>query len=355
MFGRKFSSNIRIKKRMIISSIILLVVFLGMGYSVFTTNLGINGTISVSRYIPIASEIGYDNTNTGINCDNTQCALDYLYAHPLEINTNNTSYPFNVGDYVTLVPDSSSYTISTSATGYSSSQTINPSELTLWRIIKKYGDGSMDAVSEYTSSTNVAFTGTTGYRNFVGTLQTIAAQYSKAGYTKSVRMMGYDGQTLTVANNSSAFSGSSPAATTSTGTPKTGMGSERSNGLLGDTLYLKDYQLVSNVYLDDTTTYGTYGLISYVVNDTSTAKEYWVASRLYSYYTTPRTWGFSGRYISTSGDLYGKYLRGFNNGASQNVWSDSTVEYALRPIITLKSGVTIANGSGLKSNPYILN
>ncbi len=52
MFGKKFSSNIRRKKRMIISSIILLVVFLGLGYSAFTTNLGINGTLKVDKYDP---------------------------------------------------------------------------------------------------------------------------------------------------------------------------------------------------------------------------------------------------------------------------------------------------------------
>ena len=50
MFNRKFSSNIRRKKRMIISSIILLVVFLGLGYSAFTTDLSIGGTLNVSKY-----------------------------------------------------------------------------------------------------------------------------------------------------------------------------------------------------------------------------------------------------------------------------------------------------------------
>ena len=50
MFNRKFSSNIRRKKRMIISTIILLVVCLGLGYAVFTTNLSINGTLNVSKY-----------------------------------------------------------------------------------------------------------------------------------------------------------------------------------------------------------------------------------------------------------------------------------------------------------------
>ena len=50
MFNRKFSSSIRLKRRMIRSTVILLVVCLGIGYSAFTTNLGINGTLNVSKY-----------------------------------------------------------------------------------------------------------------------------------------------------------------------------------------------------------------------------------------------------------------------------------------------------------------
>ena len=50
MFSKKFSSNIRRKKRMITLSLILLVVFLGTGYAVFTTNLGISGTLKVDKY-----------------------------------------------------------------------------------------------------------------------------------------------------------------------------------------------------------------------------------------------------------------------------------------------------------------
>ena len=50
MFNRKFSSNIRRKKRMITSAIILLVVFLSVGYAAFTTDLSIGGTLNVSKY-----------------------------------------------------------------------------------------------------------------------------------------------------------------------------------------------------------------------------------------------------------------------------------------------------------------
>ena len=74
MFGRKFSSNIRRKKRMIISSIILLVVFLGIGYSAFTTNLGINGTLKVDKY---------DHTLYGVleKAVNTGHAREYTGEH----------------------------------------------------------------------------------------------------------------------------------------------------------------------------------------------------------------------------------------------------------------------------------
>ena len=50
MFNRKFSSNIRRKKRMIISIIVLLVVFLTTGYAVFSSNLSISGTLKVDKY-----------------------------------------------------------------------------------------------------------------------------------------------------------------------------------------------------------------------------------------------------------------------------------------------------------------
>ena len=67
MFNRKFSSNIRLKRRMIRSTIILLVVCLGLGYSAFTTNLGINGTLNVSKYNPKIYWALQDNDNNSIN------------------------------------------------------------------------------------------------------------------------------------------------------------------------------------------------------------------------------------------------------------------------------------------------
>ena len=83
MFNRKFSSNIRRKKRMIILTIILLVVFLSTGYAAFTTNLGINGTLNVSKY---------DQTLYGVlkKAVNKGYAREYTGEHQDSISGNGT-------------------------------------------------------------------------------------------------------------------------------------------------------------------------------------------------------------------------------------------------------------------------
>ena len=67
MFNRKFSSNIIRRKRMITSSLILLVVFLTVGYSVFSTDLSINGILGVSKYDPKIYWALQDNDSDNVN------------------------------------------------------------------------------------------------------------------------------------------------------------------------------------------------------------------------------------------------------------------------------------------------
>ena len=266
-------------------------------------------------------------------------------------------YTFKVGDYISMTPDKTTYTIPASETGYTSDQTINPSELNLWRVISINSDGTFDAVSEYTSSTDVYFKGTRGYANYVGALQKIAAQYAKEGVTESTRMMGYDGQTLTI-SDTSAFDGTSNTAPseTSTPTPTEGTGQEYGGGVLGDTLYLKDYQLVSNVYKQDnnSTNYCDTGVCAYEVG-TTTKKSYWLSSRFYDY-TSSTDYKFRARYIyydetvEFGGFLAHLSLRGYNLIG----WADVTENCALRPIITLKANIKGVGGSGTKESPYTL-
>ena len=254
-----------------------------------------------------------------------------------------------VGDYVEMTPTKTSYTISSSSTGYDTDQTINPSELKLWRIIDIHSDGSFDAVSEYVSSTDVYLKGAVGYANFVGLLNTIAAQYQNSEYTIGARHMGYDGQTEYI-TNTSAFDGSqntTPEVFT-TDVPTTGTGVEYSGGVLGDTLYLKDYQLVGNVYKSDTSTYGSTGLKAYDVSATSAARPYWLASRGYRYLSLTDFF-FYGRDIRIDGSLEITYMRSFDSG-----WGDGSFPNRFRPILTLKSGLTVSGGSGTKASPYTL-
>ena len=75
MFNRRFSSTIRVRKRMITSTIILLVVCLGLGYSAFTTNLSISGTLNVSKY---------DHTLYGVlekNLNKNNAVIEYTGSH----------------------------------------------------------------------------------------------------------------------------------------------------------------------------------------------------------------------------------------------------------------------------------
>ena len=257
---------------------------------------------------------------------------------------SNNNITISVGDYVALTPDADSYTISSSLTGHSGNQIIHPSELRVWRVIEIYDDGSMDLISEYVSSDLVYFEGTTGYAKLVGSLQTIAQQYSKAGYTTNARIMGFANQTLTI-TDTSAFNGS-----TNTRAPATIQNEtiEYAGGVLGDRLYLIDYDKVSNVYSTDTSTYGSTGLKAYSVSDTSTATEYWLASRSAPSYSSTN-FAYSGRVINSSGSLSQKMLRSYFYR-----WeTDRTnLRAALRPIITVKSGVNVACGSGIKTNPY---
>ena len=325
---------------------------IGITLGIMISGIGVYAATSLYG----ANEVNFDNTaanlkivGTNNNVTNVKEALDALY----EKASNASSGPdcaFKQGDYISLTPTATSFIIKTATTGYDNDQTINPSELNLWRVIDINSDCSFDVVSEYVSSTEVNFKGVTGYANFVGELQTIAASYAKPGYTISTRMMGYAGQTSTIVDTS-AFDGTTNTALSETTTPSptTGTGQEYSDGVLGDTLYIKDYLLVSNVYKSDTATYGSTGLIAYNVSNTSLAKAYWVASRSF-YWMGASSFLFSGHYVATNGNLSYVSIRYFLGS-----WTDYSRSNSLRPILTLKSGITKSGGEGTKVSPYTLS
>ena len=266
-----------------------------------------------------AEDFSYDNSKTGVDCDDVQCMID------------NLSF-IKVGDYVKMTPTKSSYTTDTSKTGYSSTQTINPQELNLWRVISPNSDGTVDVISEHTSTTNVYFKGNTGYRNVVGYLNVLASQYENSTYTKGSRYFGYNGQTEYI-TDTSKFTNPAPW-TCSTGESCNPVESQGG----GDELYQKDYDLVNNAI----------GTLKATQVD-GTSSHYWIASRYYYYDSTPFYFWW-GRYIDSAGSLSSSNLFNFYNFSFRE-YGDS---YALRPVLTLKSGLKYS-GSGTAEDPYKLS
>ena len=291
-----------------------------------------------------ATDVDIDTTNISeLNSGSTlQDALDGLYK-----KTNSTDCPSGykcytkkstpeVGDYIKMTPTSTSYTTDTSKTGYTSTQTINPSELDMWRVIKVNSDGTMELVSENVSSTAVYFKGQTGYKNFVGYLNELANQYQNAKYTIKARHMGYNGQTEYLTDTANTVDST---ATTAPWTCSTGgsCSSVESQGG-GDTLYTNDTDLVKNAIgtLKASTKRGS-------------ASIYWLASRYYIY-SSSSIWYYSGRDINSSGGIYSIGLYNYDSG-----FYARSSNFRLRPILTLKSGISYTAALGTSDDPFVLS
>ena len=244
----------------------------------------------------------------------------------------------NLGDYVEMTPTSTSYTISSSMTGYSTNQTINPSELNLWRVIKKNEDGTIEMVSEYVSSTVVYLKGQTGYNNLVLTLQTIASQYANDAYTISTRHVGYNGQIYVVPTPSAVVCGGGSSWWTS-------MNPNLERYGCGDISSLQDQNKIQS----------TLGALTSRVVGTSNAGDYWLVER--NVYVSSNQYTCFGLWIKEDGSyataswnnkgwLYGTH--------SQAKPTTQSLGHRIRPIVTLNKETSFNTGNGTKESPYLL-
>lgn len=78
MRKRKFITKNHNKKKLVINLALILLIVMGIGYSSLFTQLGITGTINVDKVEIPASNLTYDNTNSEVDCDDTQCMIDYI-------------------------------------------------------------------------------------------------------------------------------------------------------------------------------------------------------------------------------------------------------------------------------------
>ncbi len=233
------------------------------------------------------------------------------------------------GSYVSLTPSKASYTTDTTYTGYNETQTINPQELNIWRVISLNDDGTVDVISEYVSSVDIYFSGLTGFKNFIGYLNILASQYENNTYTTGSRYFGYNGQTEYI-TDTSLFT------TTAPWNSSTGNGTEESHGG-GDTLYENDYNLVKTVLGSSVAT-----------NPNEERASYWLSSRLYSY-SSSTEFVWSSRGIEKDGELLSITMYLYSNSSLIS----HSFSNALRPILTLKSNLRLT-GEGSKNSPYQL-
>ena len=287
-------------------------------------------------YNDLATDVSYDSSNNWLTATTVQGALDELAEQkgcPLNNICLQKKTTLAPGDYVSYTPAKTSYTTDTSKTGYTSTQTINPSELNLWRVLSINGDGTVDIISEYLSSTDVYFSGKEGYKNLVGYLNVLASQYETSGVTVGSRHFGYSNQTEYITSDT-YFVNPAPW-TCSTGgscSPKPD-DYEAYGG--GDTGYLDDYNLVNTV------------LGTRVANRVGETYEsyYWMASRYY-FYSSATSYRWTARNVNTSGSSSYNSLYYYSSSS----FNTSNASRALRPIVRLKSGLSYS-GVGNKNYP----
>ena len=217
-----------------------------------------------------------------------------------------------IGDYIRYTPSRTSYIISKEETGFKYTQTINPSELNLWRVIRKNLDGTVEMVSYYSSNDKVAFRGVEAYKNSIGILNKIAKQYETEGITVGSRHMGYDE------------------------TEKEYLTDVEANTELEEKIVITDYKLASTIGALRAEPTGAF------------TDCYYVASR------------FHGK------ESFGLYEQdseaklGMSRYFFPDIEDDSHMAHVagegcyVRPIVILKAGLWITGGNGKGDSPYTL-
>ncbi len=261
----------------------------------------------------------------------------------IEFKTISEFSEAKIGDYVSYTPSKTDYEITNDLTGCTGEgnvcdglkkQSINPSELNLWRVIRKNSDGSIDLVSEYTSSNEVYFYGKEGYKNLIGSLNTIAKQYETTNITGGSRYLGYSGQTEYI-SDSTLLDLTNPVWKDKTNDNTY----EKQGG--GDTLFQSDVSLVKQA---------CGSLISNKVNAPNEASEYWLARRFFE--NMEGSYTYRGGRINLIGSIQVSYhlFRYY-----EDQYYPVSAHMSLRPIITLKTGIEPKSGDGTIESPWKVN
>ena len=324
---------------------------------ILTLLIMLSGVIvyAATTYLYASGDVSYDNTNTNLQLDgndvtNVQDAIDALYEKASASGGGGSSQtcsssPFHLGDYVEFTPTSSSYPVDTTLRGNATAVTLNPSELKVWRVIKINPDCTVEVVSEYVSTNTVQFKGKAGYQNYVYMLNEIAKQYANTTYTLdpttapdgAFRNVGYDGQTLKITDTTRLDDqtlGTTSGAWYKKAPDMPGV-EENLGG--GDFKFATDLKLMSDAGVS---------AVAYKYNTTNRTS-YWLDSRLFNWSSTS-IWYFYARYVNNNGTI--DYTILYNRSSSS--FKEGIGACPVRPVVTLKSGLTPTYGDGTSSNHF---
>ncbi len=202
----------KLNKRQKLTSVIAIIIVAIILAIIITTNI-INNSIGSEGYLS-ANSNAYSNLianyiKKGITIGGITGTLESLNtfdatATPEDIAYGKTAYvkgekitgtyrtlkDLEIGDYVAYKPDQvSSYSLTASVSGHTSNQTI-PQDNLNWRILSKNDDGTVNLISDTTTSTNIYLGGAIGYNNGVYILNDIVAkQYSNSSLGVTARSL----------------------------------------------------------------------------------------------------------------------------------------------------------------------
>ena len=271
-----------------------------------------------SRWIVESGGVSIDTTEPTVSftMPNTNVVIKAKYAEEV---VGSIASVVSVGDYVTYVPSSTSYKVPTTVSGYTSDQTFNPSSATSWRVFSN--DGTNVEIISTNSVGDLYLKGSTGYINAVQTLNDLSASFVNTAYAISGRSLGYCTDGLSDVDN---------------------------------------YKVINiATYLIE---YGVTKRFPYYDNQ-YTADQAVLSNHGSMYHSNGNVWLASRSYGSDSSDSIFSIRQmgnGISNGGGTRIYSDDTVvDYnnanGVRPIVSLKSSLTITGGTGTEADPYIIN
>ena len=306
-----------------------------------------------------------DSLSVATLLDKAGCdSSDYTYAPngtnpPSDIGNSTESNTINnliknnklkLGDFIEYIPSETSVMPDITKSGCSETsecnqQALNPSEITLWRILQFKEDNLIEIIAYNQSTTPVSLYGRTGYINSVDVLQSIASKYINPKYASSARCFGYYNQTPNI-KDTSKIDSNYPWKTDTYHSSGSNFHENAYEELGGGDIYWKnDVELLRNV---SKAFYKTpYASVI------PSSGLYWTASRSYEHFGGIDYFiqvnSANGNYNPLGNSYVGKpgILIDYNR-------KQILLSYYFEPIVTLKKSAKIVSGSGNKDDPYKL-